>query len=145
MSYQNTLLEVEEPALATQDVRSLETCEEPTWFQPIVDTFDHRILAYDCISPYAADSFSSELDAVEAAIHSAAEQARQGLYFVNLIPSSIGDPELDMRSISEAVFDAAHAARQRGVRGPWSRTLRATRSIRTASVSICGAMGSGSP
>lgn len=107
MSYQNTLLEAEEDVvLAAQDVPSPETCVEPTWFQPIIDTFDHRILAYDCLVPFAADSFSSELDAIEAAIHSAAQQARQGLYFVNLTPSSIDDPEIDLHSIGEAVFDA---------------------------------------
>jgi len=40
------------------------------------------------------------------AIHSAAKQSREGLYFFNLIPSSIDDPEVDMRSTNQAVFDS---------------------------------------
>jgi EAL domain-containing protein (putative c-di-GMP-specific phosphodiesterase class I) len=82
---------------AAQDVPHL----EPIWFQPIVDTFAHRILAYDCVVPSADGS-----DAIDSAIRSAAEQARQGLYFVNLIPSAIGHPEIDIRSTAEAAFDA---------------------------------------
>jgi EAL domain-containing protein (putative c-di-GMP-specific phosphodiesterase class I) len=40
------------------------------------------------------------------AIHSAARQARQGTYFFNLVPASIEDPELDMRSSIRAIFDS---------------------------------------
>jgi EAL domain-containing protein (putative c-di-GMP-specific phosphodiesterase class I) len=98
MSCLDSLLDREEDLVpVTQDVPRL----EPVWFQPIVDTFEHRILAYDCVVQYVGDG-----DAVEAAIRSAARQARQGLYFVNLIPSSIGDPEIDMRLTNEAILDA---------------------------------------
>jgi|HubBroStandDraft_6_1064221.scaffolds.fasta_scaffold271296_2 EAL domain-containing protein (putative c-di-GMP-specific phosphodiesterase class I) len=106
MSCQNTLLGAEEDLVpATQGFARggprPETCLEPIWFQPIVDTFEHRIFAYDCVVPYAAGS-----DAIDAAIRSAARQSRQGLYFVNLIPSSIGDPEIDLCPMGEAVFGA---------------------------------------
>jgi EAL domain-containing protein (putative c-di-GMP-specific phosphodiesterase class I) len=98
MSCRCSLLEQEVDRVpAAQDVARL----EPIWFQPIVDTFEHRILAYDCVFPYAAGR-----DAIDAAIRSAAGQARQGLYFVNLIPSSIDHPEIDIRSTVEAAFDA---------------------------------------
>lgn len=40
------------------------------------------------------------------AIHSAARQARQGLYFFGLVPSSIDNPELDMRSSIRAIFES---------------------------------------
>jgi len=104
MSGQNTLLDLEEDLVpAAQEV----LCLEPIWFQPIVDTFAHRILAYDCLIRHADDC-----NAVEAAImrsmiiHSAAGHAQHGLYFVNLVPSMIGDPEIDMRSTDKAIFDA---------------------------------------
>jgi EAL domain-containing protein (putative c-di-GMP-specific phosphodiesterase class I) len=58
----------------------------PVLFQPIVDTFEHRILAHQC---------NGEL---VNAIHSAARQAPRGLYFLNLVPSSI-----DLSSI-DAIF-----------------------------------------
>jgi EAL domain-containing protein (putative c-di-GMP-specific phosphodiesterase class I) len=112
MSYQRTLLEPEEdlapiPQHVTLDNPRVETCLEPICFQPIVDTFEHRILAYDCVVRYAGDGDAIDAAIVRSmAIHSAAEQARQSLYFVDLIPSSIGDPEIDMRSTGEAVFDA---------------------------------------
>jgi EAL domain-containing protein (putative c-di-GMP-specific phosphodiesterase class I) len=102
MSCLDSLLEREEDlVLATQDIARDGPHLEPVWFQPIVDTFEHRILAYDCVVQYVGFG-----DAVEAAIRSAAEQSRQGLYFINLIPSSIGDPELDLRSTNEAILDA---------------------------------------
>ena len=85
-----------------------------TWFQPIVDTFEHRILAYECLLRCRRGS-ASEHAAVQGwkrrsfralAIHSAARQARQGTYFFNLVPASIDDPELDMRSSIRAIFDS---------------------------------------
>jgi EAL domain-containing protein (putative c-di-GMP-specific phosphodiesterase class I) len=121
MSYQRALLELEEleseedlapiAQCAPLDEPRVETCLEPIWFQPIVDTFEHRFLAYDCVvrdAPYD-DAIEAEVmqSAIRSiAIHSATEQVRQGLYFVNLIPSSIGDPEIDMRSTAEAIFDS---------------------------------------
>lgn len=99
MSCLCSLLEQEEDLVpAAQGVPRL----EPIWFQPIVDTFAHRIFGYDCVVSHVV----GDGDAVEAAIRSAADQARQGLYLVSLIPSSIGDPEIDLGSIGEAVFDA---------------------------------------
>jgi EAL domain-containing protein (putative c-di-GMP-specific phosphodiesterase class I) len=78
------------------------------WFQPIVDTFEHRILAHECFFRHEGD----DTEAIEAArvralaIHSAAGQARQGLYFFNLVPASIDDPALDMGSTLGAIFDS---------------------------------------
>lgn len=83
-----------------------------TWFQPIVDTFEHRILAYECFLRSEGDSGEISSEGMGAAqfralaIHSAAKQARQALYFFNLVPSSIADPELDMRSTVRAIFDS---------------------------------------
>lgn len=83
-----------------------------TWFQPIVDTFEHRILAYECYLRSEGDSGETHSEGMEAAqcralaIHSAARQARQGMYFFNLVPASIQDPELDMRSSIRAIFDS---------------------------------------
>jgi EAL domain-containing protein (putative c-di-GMP-specific phosphodiesterase class I) len=79
-----------------------------TWFQPIIDTFEHRILAYECLNGSEGES-SQTIEAARfraLAIHSAAKQARQGLYFFDLVPASIGDPELDMRSTAGAIFDS---------------------------------------
>jgi EAL domain-containing protein (putative c-di-GMP-specific phosphodiesterase class I) len=78
----------------------------PILFQPIVDTFEHRILAHECLLRLS-DTQPVEAARVRSlAIHSAALQAPQGLYFLNLVPSSIDDPALDMSSTIEAVFDA---------------------------------------
>src|ERR1700683_2378325 len=106
MSYQDTLLEPEEALVPTaMDAPSgeagLGACLESIWFQPIVDTFEHRILAYDCVAQYADGS-----DAIDTAIRSAGAQARQVLYFVNLVLSLTGDPEVESRSTDEAIFDA---------------------------------------
>jgi EAL domain-containing protein (putative c-di-GMP-specific phosphodiesterase class I) len=100
MSCQHTLLGPEvELVPATLDISRL----EPIWFQPIVDTFAHRILAYDCVVRYTGDG-----DAImrSTAIRSVGEQAGKGLYFINLVPSSIGDPELDLGSTNEAILNA---------------------------------------
>jgi len=78
------------------------------WFQPIVDTFEHRILAHECILRHEGH----DNETIEAArtrvltIHSAARQTRQGSYFFSLVPASIDDPELDMRSTVKAIFDS---------------------------------------
>jgi len=67
-------------------------------FQPIVDTFEHRILAHKCLIRLNDD--------LVKAIHSIARQAPQGLYFLKLLPASIDDPALDMSSVIEAVCDS---------------------------------------
>jgi EAL domain-containing protein (putative c-di-GMP-specific phosphodiesterase class I) len=72
-----------------------------TSFQPIIDTFEHRILAYECLLRSEGDSG----EAIEA-IHSAARQARQALFFFNLVPTSIDDPRLDIRSTAQAIFES---------------------------------------
>ncbi len=64
-------------------------------------------------------------------IHSAARQTRQGSYFFSLVPASIDDPELDMRSTVKAIFDSGMNPVQRGIRGSRVRISRAIRSIRT--------------
>jgi|SRR5580658_7863024 EAL domain-containing protein (putative c-di-GMP-specific phosphodiesterase class I) len=70
----------------------------PVLFQAIVDTFEHRILAHKCLL-----RLNGELvDAIQAA----ARQAPQGLYFLNLVPSSIDEPALDLSSTIDAVFDS---------------------------------------
>jgi len=69
----------------------------PVLFQPIVDTFEHRILGHKCLIRLN--------DELVKAIRSAAGQAPGGLYFLNLVPSSIDDPALDMSSTIAAVHD----------------------------------------
>jgi EAL domain-containing protein (putative c-di-GMP-specific phosphodiesterase class I) len=78
----------------------------PVLFQPIVDTFEHRILAHECLLK-SDDGVSLEAARVRSlAIHSAALQTQRGLYFLNLVPSSIDDPALDMSSTIEAILYA---------------------------------------
>jgi EAL domain-containing protein (putative c-di-GMP-specific phosphodiesterase class I) len=83
-----------------------------TWFRPIVDTFEQRILAYECLIQPSRRHTGGDGQTIEAArtrslaIHAAARQARQGLYFFNLVPAAIDDPELDMRSAIEAASDS---------------------------------------
>jgi EAL domain-containing protein (putative c-di-GMP-specific phosphodiesterase class I) len=69
-----------------------------TWFRPIVDTFERRILAHQCLSPLS----ESQL----LAIRSAAKQAGRGLYFVDLAAPSVDDPGFDVSGTIEAVVDA---------------------------------------
>jgi EAL domain-containing protein (putative c-di-GMP-specific phosphodiesterase class I) len=84
----------------------------PILFQPIVDTFEHRILAHECLvrvpeAPPGVGGETIEAARVRAlAIQLAARQTPRGLYFLNLVPSSIDDPALDMSSTIEAIFDA---------------------------------------
>jgi EAL domain-containing protein (putative c-di-GMP-specific phosphodiesterase class I) len=70
----------------------------PVLFQPIVDTFEHRVLAHQCLIRSNGEPAT--------AIHSAARQAPQGLYFLKLLPSFIDDPALDMSSTIAAVYDS---------------------------------------
>jgi EAL domain-containing protein (putative c-di-GMP-specific phosphodiesterase class I) len=91
-----------------------------TWFQPIVDTNRHRVLAHECLirlengriyngseivdaarlrgEIHAFDSYARRL-----AIRSAARQSPAGIYFVNFIPSSIYNPEYCMKSTMQAL------------------------------------------
>jgi EAL domain-containing protein (putative c-di-GMP-specific phosphodiesterase class I) len=86
--------------------------ETPVWFQPIVDTFAHRVLAHQCLlrsKGIPAGDHGQSLEAAEVrslTIRSAARQAPRGLYFVSLVPSSIDDPELDMRTTNEALRES---------------------------------------
>lgn len=81
-------------------------------FQPIVDTFEHRILAHECFVLQCGVPAGAAGGSFEAAwlrsrvVHSAARQSRHGLYFLNLVPASVDDPDRDMASTIEAIFDA---------------------------------------
>jgi EAL domain-containing protein (putative c-di-GMP-specific phosphodiesterase class I) len=65
-------------------------------------------MAHECLLRHEGH----DNEAIEAArtralaIHSAARQTPQGSYFFNLVPASIDDPELDMRSTVKAIFDS---------------------------------------
>jgi EAL domain-containing protein (putative c-di-GMP-specific phosphodiesterase class I) len=77
-------------------------------FQPIFDTFKHRVLAYECLPRQDRDT-GETLEAARLrslAIHSAARQTREGLHFFNLEPASIGKPAIGMRSTVLAVSDS---------------------------------------
>lgn len=94
------------PLECQPETGSVPSLFQPVFFQPIVDTFEHRILAHECVLkshdgvPFEAARFRS------LAVHLAARQTAQSLYFLNLLPSSIDDPALDMSSTSEALFDS---------------------------------------
>jgi EAL domain-containing protein (putative c-di-GMP-specific phosphodiesterase class I) len=79
-----------------------------TWFQPIVDTFEHRILAYECLfrqeGDISRDAKASQFRSL--AIHSAARQTRRGLFFFSLVPASASDAGLDMHSTVQAIFES---------------------------------------
>lgn len=105
-------------SFASEDVPSpVEAADSPehapqVWFQPVVDTFGHRILGHQCL-PWiskAQDGFGGEAVHAarirSAAIRAAAEQSRAGLYFLDLPLASVDDPALDMSSTLEALFGA---------------------------------------
>jgi EAL domain len=71
--------------------------EGDTSFEPVVDTFEHRIIAYTCLSRFAGTPIP--------AIHAAARQPGRGLYVVDLVHSSVDDPEIELGAAIEAVFD----------------------------------------
>jgi EAL domain-containing protein (putative c-di-GMP-specific phosphodiesterase class I) len=84
------------------------------WFQPIVDTNRHRVLAHECLIRLQTSRIYNGDEIVDAArshnavhvfdcyarrlaIRSAARQSRGGVYFVNSLPSSIYNPEHCMK------------------------------------------------
>jgi EAL domain-containing protein (putative c-di-GMP-specific phosphodiesterase class I) len=97
MACQHILYGSVETRIALPPEYELET-GAPVLFQPIVDTFEHRLLAHECLI-----RLNGEL---VKAIRSAARQTPRGLYFLDLVPSSIDDPALDMSSAIEAIFDS---------------------------------------
>lgn len=100
--------------------RALRESRFETWFQPIVDTHSHELLAHECLirlnmgriynggeiveaaivrnEMHALDSHARQL-----AIRSAAMQSRHGKYFVNFMPSSVYNPEFCMISTLDAL------------------------------------------
>jgi EAL domain-containing protein (putative c-di-GMP-specific phosphodiesterase class I) len=90
--------------------------EMPIWFQPIVDTFGYKVLAHECLPQRYRMHTGDEGEGIESerirsmAIQAAASQARHGLYFLSLVPSSIDNPELDMQSTNEAILDSGMQA-----------------------------------
>jgi EAL domain-containing protein (putative c-di-GMP-specific phosphodiesterase class I) len=109
MTCQHTLFE-ESPPVARPRVLPQQAWSEQTWFQPVVDTFDQRVAAHQCLLRYEGHE-GEDYDVVEAArirllsIEAAARHPWQGLYFFQLAPASLGDPERDMHSTVEAIFD----------------------------------------
>jgi EAL domain-containing protein (putative c-di-GMP-specific phosphodiesterase class I) len=83
-----------------------------TCFQPIIDTFEHRIFAYECLFRQEGDSSQTSGEGMNVArfrslvIHLAARQELEGLYFFNLVHASIDDPEIDMRSSVSGISDS---------------------------------------
>jgi EAL domain-containing protein (putative c-di-GMP-specific phosphodiesterase class I) len=123
MICQHTLFESGESHIPLPRQCQPETGSIQILFQPIVDTFEHRILAHECLFrrsgiPLSGAEQSPEqspeqsYNGVEAArvlslaIQSAARQTPRGLYFLNLLPSSIDDPALDLNSTIEAILDS---------------------------------------
>jgi EAL domain-containing protein (putative c-di-GMP-specific phosphodiesterase class I) len=104
-----------------------------TWFQPVVEVsegpaFPARTIAHECLIRLCDGRVYNGSEIVEAAcacnemrafdsyarrlaIHSAAQQSPEGLYFINFMPSSIYNARLCLRSSIEAVEEAGmHAA-----------------------------------
>jgi EAL domain-containing protein (putative c-di-GMP-specific phosphodiesterase class I) len=115
MSCQHILFDSGESRIPLSRQYQPETGSIQILFQPIVDTFEHRILAHECLlrlSGIPLSGAEQSYDGVEAArvlslaIHSAARQTPRGLYFLNLLPSSIDDPALDLNSTIEAILDS---------------------------------------
>jgi EAL domain-containing protein (putative c-di-GMP-specific phosphodiesterase class I) len=85
---------------------------EPILFQPVADTFEHRILAYECVSRGFAILSDEPARLAQAArlralsIQSAARQNPHGLYLFNLAPSSIADPRRDLQATCDATTDS---------------------------------------
>lgn len=82
------------------------------WFQPVVDTFGHRILGHQCLPWISKAQRDFGGEAAQAArirsvaIRAAAEQSRTGLYFLDLPLATIDDPVLDLGSTMEALSDS---------------------------------------
>jgi EAL domain-containing protein (putative c-di-GMP-specific phosphodiesterase class I) len=94
-----------------------------TWFQPIVDTSAQRIVGHEClIRLFFGRSYSGaeildaawvrdEVNAFDSqarslSIRSAAGQSRDGIYFVNFIPSSIYNPELCLKNTVQCLGES---------------------------------------
>jgi EAL domain-containing protein (putative c-di-GMP-specific phosphodiesterase class I) len=106
--------------LRQEDQPEIQEAQPEIRFQPIVDTFDHKVMGHQClVNPRSVIAgFAGGLarcdavDSIEAArlrasaIRSASMQPRRGLYFFNLIPASIDDPETDMHSTIQALFNS---------------------------------------
>jgi EAL domain-containing protein (putative c-di-GMP-specific phosphodiesterase class I) len=114
MTCQHALFEesppVARPRALPQQAWSEQAWSKQTWFQPVVDTFDHRVAAHQCLLRYEGHE-GEDYDISEAerirflAIEAAARHPWQGLYFFKLTPASLDNPERDMHSTVEAIFE----------------------------------------
>lgn len=93
-----------------------------TWFQPIVDTTTREVTAHECLIRLQTKRLYSGAEIVQTAkirnqvhafdaharrlsILSAARQNRQGRFFINLMPSSIYNPDFCMRGVVQALAE----------------------------------------
>jgi EAL domain-containing protein (putative c-di-GMP-specific phosphodiesterase class I) len=76
---------------------------QPIQFQPIIDTFEHRILAHECL-PHSPPGGAGTL--WHLALRSAARQPNPGLYFLNLVPSSLDDADFDTFRTDQALWNS---------------------------------------
>jgi EAL domain-containing protein (putative c-di-GMP-specific phosphodiesterase class I) len=94
-----------------------------TWFQPLMDTACHSVIGHECLIrlSWGRDFTGAEiLDAARArqeihifdayarnlAIRSAARQTKDGVYFINFLPSSISNPRLCLQTTLQTLRDS---------------------------------------
>jgi EAL domain-containing protein (putative c-di-GMP-specific phosphodiesterase class I) len=75
-------------------------------FQPILDTFAHRVLAHECVVSTIEPARNARINAL--AIQSAAAQNAEGRYLFRLTPSGTGDPEYDLQPAASAGLPVAN-------------------------------------
>ena len=92
-----------------------------TWFQPVVDTSEHRILGHECLIRSCDEEIRDGDQVFEAArvhemaqafdwramalaVRSASIQTGSGgVFFVNMLPGSMADPDVAMRPALDAL------------------------------------------
>ena len=94
-----------------------------TWFQPIVDSGERRVVAHECLIRLPLGRVYGGREIVETArvraetrafdshvrslsIRSAAAQSKDGVYFVNFAPSAIYNPESCLEATMQSVKEA---------------------------------------
>jgi EAL domain-containing protein (putative c-di-GMP-specific phosphodiesterase class I) len=117
--------------------RALATDGFESWFQPVIDTVNHRIVGHECLIRHRDKEVRTSEEVFEAArasnllplfdsqamalaireaaseLTSAATQADPGLFFINMMPEAMADPEISFRPAMDALemaFDHAGMA-----------------------------------
>lgn len=98
-----------------------------TWFQPVVDTAQQRVIGHECLirlphgrcysgaeildaawvrdEIHVFDAYARDLAIRSAAQLSVPQQSAHGIYFVNFMPSSMLNPELCLKTTQQTLRD----------------------------------------